>query len=109
VVAGHHEKWDGKGYPRALSGENIPLAARIFAIADVFDALVSRRPYKEAMPFAAAIEIIRQDSGSHFDPALAAIFLNIAETLHTRLQCCDEADCRRLLDDKVRHHFFAQA
>ena len=61
------------------------------------------------MPFAAAIEIIRQDSGSHFDPTLAAIFLNIAETLHTRLQCCDEAGCRRLLDDRVRHHFFEQA
>lgn len=106
VVAGHHEKWDGNGYPRGLSCEGIPLAARIFAIADVFDALVSRRPYKEAMPFAAAIDIIRHDSGSHFDPALAEIFLKIAATLHARLQGCDEAECRRLLDEKVRHHFF---
>lgn len=108
VVSGHHEKWDGSGYPRALRGEGIPLAARIFAIADVFDALLSRRPYKAPMPFPEAIGIIRRDSGSHFDPQVAAVFLEIAESLHEQLQGCDEDACRRLLEDKVEHHFFSR-
>ncbi|MBQ7680027.1 MAG: HD domain-containing protein, partial [Butyrivibrio sp.] len=71
----HHEKWNGKGYPYGLAGEEIPLSARIMAVADVFDALVSRRSYKEPYSFEKACDIIREESGSHFDPVVAAAFL----------------------------------
>ena len=70
----HHEKWDGTGYPRGLKGTEIPLSARIMAVADVFDALVSRRSYKEPFPFEEAMRIIQEDSGSRFDPAIADAF-----------------------------------
>jgi putative two-component system response regulator len=71
----HHEKWDGSGYPEGLSGERIPLSARLMAVADVFDALISRRVYKEPMPLAMARDIIGQGSGSHFDPGLVDAFM----------------------------------
>jgi len=71
----HHEKWDGSGYPRGLSGETIPLAARIFAIVDVFDALTSNRPYREAWSKEKTLEYIREQSGTHFDPRLVEVFL----------------------------------
>lgn len=70
----HHEKWDGNGYPRGLAGEEIPIEARIVAIADVFDALTSVRPYKEAWPIEKAVDFILSQSGKHFDPKLIAIF-----------------------------------
>ncbi|MBR1669764.1 MAG: HD domain-containing protein [Butyrivibrio sp.] len=72
----HHEKWDGSGYPKGLKGEEIPLSARIMAVADVFDAIVSERAYKKAFPFDKAMDIIRESSGSHFDPNVAGAFLN---------------------------------
>ncbi|MBQ7646785.1 MAG: HD domain-containing protein [Clostridia bacterium] len=72
----HHERWDGTGYPKGLSGENIPLPARIMAIADVFDALVSERCYKKPIPPEEAFEIIRNGAGTHFDPKLTEVFLN---------------------------------
>lgn len=71
----HHERWDGSGYPKGLKGEEIPLEARIMSIADVFDALISKRCYKEAIPIDEAIEIIKQESGTHFDSKLVDIFL----------------------------------
>ena len=71
----HHEKWNGRGYPHALKGEDIPLSARIMAVADVFDALVSERCYKKAFPFEKAMDIIREDAGSHFDPKVAEAFI----------------------------------
>ena len=71
----HHEKWNGKGYPEGLSGEAIPLEARIMALADVFDALVSKRCYKDAKSFDEAFEIIRNDLGQHFDPVIGQIFI----------------------------------
>ena len=73
----HHEKWDGTGYPQGLSGETIPLAGRLMAIADVYDALVSRRVYKQAMPHAEAIALMHAERGRHFDPRLIDIFLSI--------------------------------
>lgn len=79
IVVGHHEKWDGSGYPNGLAGEKIPLPARIMAIADVFDALISKRCYKEAMPVEEAFEVIRRDAGTHFDPNLAEVFLRHKE------------------------------
>ena len=66
----HHEKWDGTGYPEGLKHEDIPLCARIMAIADVFDALVSKRVYKDAFPVEEAFNIIVEEGGSHFDPEL---------------------------------------
>ena len=75
LAAFHHERWDGSGYPCGLAGENIPLSARIMAVADVFDALVSRRSYKEGFPFEKAMRIIREGAGSHFDPRIAEAFL----------------------------------
>ena len=71
----HHERWDGKGYPEGLKGEAIPLSARIMAVADVFDALVSKRSYKEPFSFEKAMSIIRESSGTHFDPNVAQAFL----------------------------------
>ena len=79
LAAYHHEKWNGKGYPKGLEGENIPLSARIMAVADVFDALVSRRSYKEPFPFEKAMDIIREGAGSHFDPLVAKAFLDAAD------------------------------
>jgi HD-GYP domain-containing protein (c-di-GMP phosphodiesterase class II) len=72
----HHEKWDGSGYPMHLSGEQIPLSARIMAVADVFDALVSRRSYKQPFSIEDALQIIRDGMGTHFDPQVAQAFLN---------------------------------
>jgi adenylate cyclase len=77
----HHERWDGSGYPAGLQGEEIPLSARIMAIADVFDALVNRRVYKEAMSFETTISIITQGSGNHFDPNMVDAFIEIQEDL----------------------------
>ena len=73
----HHEKWDGSGYPRGLKGEQIPLAARIFAVVDVWDALNSDRPYREAWPEEKVIEHIREQSGKHFDPEVVNVFLQL--------------------------------
>ncbi|MBA1345734.1 response regulator [Rhizobium sp. WYCCWR 11152] len=74
IIAGHHEKWDGSGYPKGLSGDAIPIEARIVAVADVFEALCSDRPYKQAWPIEQAYEEIIACSGSHFDPACVAAF-----------------------------------
>ena len=71
----HHEKWNGKGYPEGLSGEDIPLCARIMAIADVFDALISERCYKKPIPVEEALEILRKEAGEHFDPKLVNVFV----------------------------------
>ncbi len=75
IALSHHEKWDGSGYPNGLAGEAIPLEGRIVAIADVFDALTSVRPYKAAWPVEEAVEFLRQQRGRHFDPALVDLFL----------------------------------
>jgi len=76
----HHEKWNGTGYPNGLSGENIPLEGRIMAVADVYDALVCERPYKKPFSHEKAVEIIKNDSGTHFDPKIVEAFLNVAES-----------------------------
>jgi HD-GYP domain-containing protein (c-di-GMP phosphodiesterase class II) len=71
----HHERWDGTGYPNKLKGEDIPLAARIFAVVDVFDALTSDRPYREPWPREKALDHIRSQAGKHFDPMVVEVFL----------------------------------
>ena len=76
IAEGHHERWDGRGYPKGLSGEAIPLAARIVAIADVFDALTTERPYKKALSVDSALAIFEGERGRHFDPACLDAFLS---------------------------------
>ena len=75
----HHEKWDGSGYPRGLVGEEIPLEARIFAIADVWDALRSDRPYRKALPSNTALNYIEENRETHFDPEVVEAFLVVYE------------------------------
>jgi len=79
IVQSHHERWDGRGYPRGLRGEQIPLAARVFAIADSFDAMTSDRPYRAAMPLERALDEISDGSGTQFDPAVAGAFLELVD------------------------------
>lgn len=79
IAFSHQEKWDGSGYPEGLSGDDIPLSARIMAVADVYDALISRRVYKPGMPHEKAVEIIKEGKGSHFDPDIVDAFLEIAD------------------------------
>ena len=105
VVGSHHEKWDGSGYPRGLAGDAIPLPARIFAVADVFDALSSRRPYKEAQPFAQVMATLRDGRGNHFDPTVLDTFSRLAPALYRQLQGLDEAATRALMTGMVQRHF----
>ncbi len=81
IALSHHEKFNGQGYPQALQGEKIPLEARIVAVADVFDALVSNRPYKKSWPVEQAFDYIKQERGQHFDPDCAEIFLDESEQI----------------------------
>ncbi len=86
LAAYHHERWDGQGYPERLSGTDIPLSARIMAVADVFDALTSKRSYKEAMDAQEALCVIASESGTHFDPAVVEAFLAAKEKI---VRCCN--------------------
>ena len=85
IAISHHEKWDGSGYPNGLKGEDIPQAGRIAALADVFDALTSERPYKKAWTIDAAVALIKDNSGKHFDPELVEVFVReLPDVLHIR-------------------------
>jgi len=93
IARGHHEKWDGTGYPSGLKGDAIPLAARIVALADVYDALTSARPYKQPWTHADALKLILEQSGKHFDPRLVASFAKRAEQADSiRVRLCDPAE-----------------
>jgi HD-GYP domain-containing protein (c-di-GMP phosphodiesterase class II) len=81
IALTHHERWNGNGYPAGLAGEDIPLVGRITAVCDVFDALISNRPYKDAWPVNASLEEIEREVGHHFDPRLARLFLELAPDL----------------------------
>jgi putative two-component system response regulator len=83
----HHERWDGAGYPRGLKGTEIPLQGRVMAIVDVYDALVSERPYKEAFSDEQVLSIIKDDAGKHFDPIIAKVFLDIIDKIKGLAVC----------------------
>jgi len=95
LAAYHHEKWDGSGYPYGLSGEEIPLSARVMAVADVFDALVSKRSYKEPFTYEEAMKIITEGAGRHFDPLIVDAFVSAEEEVRKV-----EEDFKRRTDDK---------
>lgn len=80
IIHGHHEKWDGTGYPQGLAGEAIPISARLMAVADVYDALISKRVYKEAFSHERAIDMILAERGRHFDPDVVDALQDLAET-----------------------------
>lgn len=86
IVTYHHEKWDGSGYPKGLKGEEIPLSARIVSVADVLDALLSKRVYKDAIPFEETIRILVDLSGKEFDPKIIDIIIQNQEELFTLYQ-----------------------
>jgi HD-GYP domain-containing protein (c-di-GMP phosphodiesterase class II) len=77
----HHERWDGDGYPHGLVGSGIPLAARIFSVADAFDAMTNDRPYRKALPFEVALAEIERGAGTQFDPAVTRAFVSLADEL----------------------------
>lgn len=105
VVEYHHEKFNGKGYLKGLAGTNIPISARIFAIVDVFDALTSKRPYKEPMSFEKAMSIIRQDCGSHFDREIFESFETIANDLYESVSKSSDDTVVTNLAKLVEKHF----
>ena len=81
IALTHHEKWDGTGYPRKLSGSTIPMEGQVAAVADVFDALTSDRPYRKAFTLENTIQIMREERGKHFDPRLVDLFLEDVDQL----------------------------
>ena len=105
VVACHHEKYDGSGYPLGLRGESIPINARIFAVADVFDALTSKRPYKEPFSFDVSVGILRESMGSHFDPDVTELFLRHAVALHAEICSDDELLLHGKLEVSIGKYF----
>jgi putative two-component system response regulator len=93
IAITHHEKWDGSGYPHGLQGKRIPLVGRIVAIADVFDALTSKRPYKEAFSLEKSYRIIREGRGNHFDPRVVDTFFALEkEILEIKDKFMDERE-----------------
>ncbi|MGW8228101.1 MAG: HD-GYP domain-containing protein, partial [Gammaproteobacteria bacterium] len=105
VVGQHHQKFDGTGYYGGKQGKDIPLNARIFAIADVFDALTSKRPYKEPMSFDKAMAILQESSGSHFDPEVLQAFEQIASSLFEMYGQGDDERARADLENIIEEYF----
>jgi len=98
VALSHHERWDGTGYPRRLHGEQIPIAGRICAVVDVFDAMTAERPYRPAFPPEAALETMREGRGTHFDPRLLDLFMDRLDEVHeVRERLAEEAATARAL------------
>ncbi|MBI5920168.1 MAG: two-component system response regulator [Betaproteobacteria bacterium] len=92
IAYSHQEKWDGSGYPQGLAGDDIPIAARLMAVADVYDALISRRVYKEGMPHEKAVKILIDGRGSHFDPDMIDAFVEIQEEFRAIAQRFADSD-----------------
>ncbi|MBX3616301.1 HD-GYP domain-containing protein [Nitrosomonas sp.] len=109
VVEFHHEKYDGTGYQKGLKGKEIPLHARIFSIADVFDALTSKRPYKESWTVHDAIASLKHQGDSHFDPELLDVFVTMAPDLYQEVNAFDENEMIIMVQRCITHHFLANA
>lgn len=107
VVAAHHEKFGGGGYPQGVRAHDIPLVARIFAIADVFDALTSKRPYKNPLGLEETMQILQKGRGVHFDPELLDAFACIAAKLYEKYAGREEDDLSQELVAIVDHYFSA--
>lgn len=105
VVAGHHERYDGSGYPLGLEGDAIPLIARIFAVADVFDALASTRPYKQPYTYEKIIGMLTGELSSQFDPAILGAFVPISRALHDTCAGLDDARGEAMLTEIVDRYF----
>ena len=91
IVSAHHEKWDGSGYPRGLKGDDIPYVARIFAVADSFDALCAKRPYKDRLDYEATMKIMEEGRGTHFDPDILDVFERISQNIYNCIVLNEEA------------------
>jgi putative nucleotidyltransferase with HDIG domain len=105
VVNYHHEKYNGKGYPKGLAGESIPINARIFSIADVFDSLISKRPYKPIFPFEKTMDIMNKKRGNHFDPVLFDAFNGIAQEVFCEIRNHQEKSLDKRLDNLLSKYF----
>lgn len=105
IVGYHHEKYDGSGYGEGLSGESIPIRARIFAIADVFDALTSKRPYKEPLTYEETIDILESGRGTHFDPEALDCFNKISRDLFDNISQRFDDDLKKELSDLISDYF----
>ena len=108
MIEFHHERYDGGGYPRGLKAREIPLNARVFAIVDVFDALTSKRPYKEPFSLDEAMRVMRRENGSHFDPDLLETFGRIAPGLYEEIGHSNERAVYGVLQRLIGKHFFQQ-
>ncbi|MDD2450011.1 MAG: HD domain-containing protein [Sulfurimonas sp.] len=105
VILNHHEKYDGKGYPNNVKGKDIPLTARIFAIVDVFDALTSKRPYKEPFSYEKSIEILKEGYNSHFDGELLNKFIEISNSLYKDTGLKEKEELNKELDSLIEKYF----
>lgn len=108
IISAHHERWDGTGYPRHLHSEQIPLNARIFAVADVFDALCSARPYKESLDFEESIAIMKRGRGSHFDPTILDCFLELSQSFGTAIILASENQLHTQFQNLIDKYFKAE-
>lgn len=106
VVAFHHEKWDGTGYPEGRRGLRIPLVARIFAVVDVFDALCSKRPYKTPLPLAMVLDMMHAQAHKHFDPDVLAHFIAIAPRLYASMESSHGVNVEQAVAAKVQQYFY---
>ena len=109
VIRHHHERFDGSGYPDGLSGVEIPRGARLFAIVDVFDALVSARPYKAPIPFETALTLIENESGRHFDPEIVIAFSSIIDRLYREVATVNDSKLHAQLRSAIFRYFNTDA
>lgn len=105
VVLFHHEKFDGSGYPHGIHGRDIPLGARLFAVVDVFDALMSKRPYKEPFSLEVASLVLREGAGKHFDPDVVSTFASVAAMLYGEIGLADKMYLQAALKSVIRKYF----